>query len=344
MSDCRTYLFAIGAAEDRTAPLDGFDLPEQFEPVRAILAEGLVAFVSAYRGLAIEDVPQNELTGRLLLNQKVIEQLMSGGSLLPVRLGTVMDDDDAVTSLLRTSGQLLRTACAAHAGTVEIAIATTWDLSENLAQIALDPEVLAAKSAANAVPAEQRPEAVIGVGRLVEAMLHERRSHLESVVLEHLRPLASDVHLNELVSDELVCNIALLVDPVGVAGIDQALYRLDAELEGRYNFRRVGPLPPYSFATVYAHRIHPDEIERARVILGLPHAFDESAVQAQYRGLALERHPDVRTADPDAVRDFEDLTKARATLVTVCQHRGDRAFDPHAAVLFASIERSIGRD
>lgn len=344
MSDCRTYLFAIGSAEERPAALHGFELPEQFGPVRVIVAEGLAAFCSAYRGPAIEDVPQNELTGRLLLNQKVIEQLMRGGSLLPVRLGTVLDDDDAVRSLLRSSGQLLRTTCAAHVDTVEIAIAATWDLSENLVQIALDPDVLAAKSAAMAVPAERRPEAVIGVGQLVEARLLARRSHLEGVVLEHLRPMARDVQLNAVVSDELVCNIALLVDRGSADKIDQALHRLDAEFDGRYNFRRVGPLPPYSFATVQVHRIHPDEIDRARIILGLPHAFDESAVQAKYRELALARHPDVRAADSNAAHDFEDLTKARATLVTVCQHRGDHAFDPHAVILFASIERNIGRD
>lgn len=344
MSDSGTYLFAIGVAPQRTAALGEIKPPEQFEAVRAIVDEGLVAFVSTYSGPAIEDVAQNELTGRLFLNQKVIEQLMGSGGLLPVRLGTVLDDDNAVISLLRASGQLLRNACAEYADTVEIAVAASWDLSENLAQIALDPDVLAAKLAANAVLAEQRPEAVIGVGRLVEARLHERRRHIESMVLQHLRPLARDVQLNVVVGDELVCNIALLVDASNVAQIDQALYRLDVEFDGQYNFRRVGPLPPYSFATVHAHRIHPDEIDRARIILGLPDAFDESAVQAQYREEALARHPDVRTADSSAARDFEGLTKARATLVTVCQHLGDHAIGSHAVVLFASIERSLGRN
>lgn len=344
MIDGGTYLFAIGVATQSPASLDALEVPESFEPVRGIIAEGLVAFVSTYRGPAIEDLPQNELTARLLMNQMVIEQLMPAGTLLPVRLGTVMDDDDAVISLLRTSGALLRTACDVYAAKVEIGIAATWHLQEILAQVALDPEVMAAKSVAMTVPAAAHAEAAISVGKLVEAKLHERRSTLEQVVLTHLQPFADDVQFNAVVSDELICNIALLIDHHSVDQIDQVLYRLDAEFEGQYDFRRVGPLPPYSFATVHMHQIDSIEIDRARAILDLPHHFDEPAVLAQYRELALKRHPDAQGAGPSAAKEFEELTKARATLVSLCQHPSDHGFDPTSRVVLASIERSIGRD
>lgn len=344
MSDSGTYLFAVAASDWFGPTIDVNVLPEPFRSVRTIIADDLMALVSTYTGPAIEDIPQSGLTGHLLLHQKVIEDLMRGGSVLPVRLGTVLKDDDAIATLLHGSKDLLRTTWERFRGTVEVDIAATWDLVEILAQVGDDPEILAAKSAAMTTEAELRFEAVVGVGKLVEAKLDKCRGELELKMLEHLRPYANDVQLNSVVSDELACNIALLVDQSQVAHIDEALHRLDARLEGRFDFRRVGPLPPYSFATVHVRRIGRETIESCLTLLGLSGCFDESAVLDQYRSLALTRHPDVRREDPNAALDFEVLTAARATLLSVCRNHPDTSRVPDSGVLFASVERSIGRN
>lgn len=344
MSDSGTYVFAVAVCDQFDLTIDVGALPERFGSVRAIVVDGLVAFVSNYTGPAIEDVPQNELTGHLLLHQKVIEDLMRDNSVLPVRLGTVLEDDDAIASLLRGSRDLLHTTWEHFRGVVEVDVAATWDIGEILAQVGVDPEVSAAKSSAMTAPVELRTEAVVGVGRLVEAKLDKRRGELELKVLEHLRPYANDMQLNSVVSDELVCNIAFLIDQSQVGHIDEALHRLDAELEGRCDFRRVGPLPPYSFATIHVCRIGRETIESSLALLELSANFDESAILDQYRMLALTRHPDVRRKDPNAARDFENLTSARATLLSVCRNHSDTSRLPDSAVLFASVERSIGRN
>ncbi|MEI6622606.1 MAG: GvpL/GvpF family gas vesicle protein [Actinomycetes bacterium] len=344
MTESGTYLFAVAVADRFDLPADLTKLPGEFGQVRAVAADGLVALVSSYSGPAIEDVPQNELTGRLLLHQKVIEDLMPGGSLLPVRVGTVLKDDEGVASFLGGSQKLLLTTWEQFRGTVEVDIAATWNLGEVLAQVSVDPEVVAAKAAAMSASPESRPAAVVGVGQLVGRKLDQRRSELESLVLASMSPLAKDVRLNAVVSDELVCNLALLVDTIKAGQIDDALHRLDADLEGRYDFRRVGPLPPYSFATVHVNRIEPSQLQQALAMLGLPGSFDESAVLERYRELAMARHPDVRTGDPGAAKDFEELTSAKAIALSVCRNRTDTSEILGSTVLFASIERSAGRD
>ena len=344
MSDRRRCLFAI-AAEDRFAPMTDIEgLPAEFGPVRSIAADGLVALVSVYRGPAIEEVPQSDLEGRLFLHQSVIERLMHAGRLLPVRLGTILDDDETVISFLRGSGELLRSTLETHLETVEIDVAATWEIGEVLAQIADDPEIAAARIAAPTVPPEARSEAMIAVGKMVEAKLHERRGALTRTVLERLGPHAVDVQLNAVVSEGLVCNIALLVDRNRAADIDKSLNQLDVELDGRYDFRRIGPLPPYSFATIHVHRIGHEEIDKAVVVLELADHFDETSILERYRVLALTRHPDVRTADPHAARDFEELMWARNTLLTLGRNRPDICTVPYSAVLYATVERSIGED
>lgn len=344
MSDSGTYFFAVAATDGFVPTFEVGALPEQFGSVRALVVDGLVALVSTYTGPAIEDVPQNELTSCLLLHRKVIEELMRTTTVLPVRLGTVLEDDVAIGSLLRGSGNLLRTKWEHFRDSVEVDISATWNIDEILSEVAVDPEVSAAKSAAMTAPVELRSEAVLGVGRLVQNKLDERRSELEFKVLENLRPYANDLQLNSVVSDEIVCNIALLVDRGQTEDIDGALNRLDAELEGRINFQRLGPLPPYNFATVHVHGIDPEAIERSLALLELSGSFDESAIQDQYRALALIRHPDVRRADSNVGKDFEYLTWARSTLLSVCRNHPDTSLVPKTAVRFASVERAVGRN
>jgi hypothetical protein len=344
MSDRRRYLFAI-AAEDRLGPTPDIEgLPAEFGPVQSIAADGLVALVSVYLGPAIEEVPQSELASRLFLHQSVIRQLMHAGRLLPVRLGTVLDDDDKVISFLHGSGELLRSTLDTHYDTVEIEVAATWEMGEVLAQIAADPEIAAARIAAPTVPPEARSEAMIAVGKMVEAKLHERRAALTRNVLERLTPYAVDVQLTAMVSEELVCNIALLVDGDQTAEIDKSLNQLDVELDGRYDFTRIGPLPPYSFATVHVHRIEPEEIDKALVVLELDDHFDKTSILEQYRVLALTHHPDVRTAKPHAVKDFEELNWARSTLLALGRNHPNISTVPLSAVLYATVERSTGED
>ncbi|MEI8081036.1 MAG: GvpL/GvpF family gas vesicle protein [Actinomycetes bacterium] len=344
MTKSGKYLFAVAVADRFDLPVDLAKLPGEFGQVHAVAADGLVALASSYSGPAIEDVPQKELTGRLLLHQQVIEDLMRGGSLLPVRVGTVLQDGDAVAALLGGSRKLLLTTWDQFRGTVEVDIAATWNLAEVLAQVSVDPDVVAAKAQAMRASAESRPAAVVRVGQLVGSKLDQRRSEMESVVLASLSPLANDVRLNAVVSDELVCNLALLVDKIKVGQIDDALYRLDSDLDGRYDFRRVGPLPAYSFATVHVNRIEPAQIQQALAMLELSADFDEATVLERYRELAMARHPDVRAAEPQAAKDFEELTAAKATLLSACRNRSSANAIAGASVLFASIERSAGRD
>lgn len=343
MSETDTYLFAVAASTQFGPRIALPGLPDEFGPVRPVVVDDVVALVSTYSGPAIQDFPQNELVRRLVLHQTVIEYLMQRDSVLPVRLGTVLDDD-AVTRLLQAQGELIGAAWEQYRDAVEIDIAATWKLEETLAELAQDPEVMAAKAAAVSVPAGSPTDAVLDVGKLVEAKLNERRVKVESQVLEALRPHVRDLQLNQVVSDELVCNFAALVGKTSLVAFDEALHQRDVELEGRYLFRRVGPLPPYSFATVHVQRIGLEAIDAAQAMFELPASFDEVAVLDRYRSLALVLHPDVRRTDPHAPLRFEDLNRARSVLLAVCRNRIDATRIPASPVLYASVERSVGRN
>ena len=67
----------------------------------------------------------------------------------------------------------------------------------------------------------------------------------------------------------MICNIAFLIAKDKKEEFELALEQLDKEYTGLINFKLVGPLPPYSFATFEIKKLTPAEIAYAKAFLGL---------------------------------------------------------------------------
>jgi len=104
---------------------------------------------------------------------------------------------------------------------------------------------------------------------MVHASLEKRRASLQEYLIHWLGKAALDLVVNPPMDDSMVTNAALLVDKAEQEALDQQLELLDEEFEGQLTFRRVGPLPPYSFATVEVEVPSYEAIDEARRHLGL---------------------------------------------------------------------------
>ncbi len=62
----------------------------------------------------------------------------------------------------------------------------------------------------------------------------------------------------------MVADLALLLPRGASDALDRRLAELDEEFGSRLNFRCIGPLPPYSFATVEVNLPSFEAIDRAR--------------------------------------------------------------------------------
>lgn len=316
-------------------------LPSQYGEVETIAVDDMVALGCAYRGPSITEIPQAEIVRHLMLHQQVIETAARCDHVLPVRLGTVVPDEAEVSRLLRAGSELIHQTWRRFAGLVEIDVAVTWELDEVLKEVSGDPAVLSAKEAVAAAPAEQRSALIVDAGRLVAARLDDRRAEIQRVLTAALGPHVRDSQNNALVNDTLVCNTAFLVRERDVRAFDSALQAVDSDLAGRYNFRRVGPLPLYSFATLHVRELGQERLQAAQAVLGLSGDYDEDAVDQKFRALAVVLHPDANPGDDTAADRFERLAGARADLVAACRNRGsDTSAGP---VLYFSVERSVGR-
>ena len=245
----------------------------------------------------------------LAQHQRVLERVMRGSPVIPLKFGTTADDDRGVLGILRAGRNEFAAALARYTDKVEVDLAAVWaDFKGVLAEIAGDEAVIAAKARVG----DQNPATTaecIRLGQLVKELLDRRNKVLAEGLLAALRDRWPNIVVNPARDDAAVLNAAVLIGRTEEAEFDQALDQLDRRHAGRINFRRVGPLPPYSFATVEVKTVQGSGLDAARQTLGLGDAASLAEIKGAYRRLLQELHPD-RNADPGASDSLRDVSAA----------------------------------
>ena len=299
-----TYVYGIIPTDQRVS-LPGAGVSAQAGGIHTVPYDGIAAVVGPsdqddYQGLARED-----LVKVLLEHQRMVEGVMSAFPVLPAKFGTVLADEDRVIDLLTRGHDLLRDELDRLAACVQMEVVVQWDLEQVFAEVGRDERIAQVRAAAAAPEADTEAMRIL-LGRTVQTLLEERRAALEKRLLPRLQETGREVHANPRMDDKMILNLALLVDEPGRARLDALLPELDAELEGRLDFRCVGPLPPYTFATLEVEASRFADTERARDLLGLPVEVTAAQVKAAFRSLASRLHPDV---NPDAAHGEEAMAE-----------------------------------
>jgi hypothetical protein len=242
-------------------------------------------------------------------HQRALERVMTGTSVIPLKFGTVARDERQIADILRAGGQRLADTLCKYGGKVEMDVSVFWgDLQAALAGTAEDPAVAAFRQriASIACPTmEQR----IQLGQAVKAVLDGRRQRLAGELLADLKGRWPDVLSNPIKDESQMLHAAVLIRREEEGQFDQALERLNALHEGRLRFRCVGPLPPYSFATVEVESLDAEALAQARGVLELGDSASLAEVKAAYRRMMRANHPD-RNAGPDAAATVKQITAA----------------------------------
>ena len=275
------YLFGV-IARRPVAFAPGETEAAQCEAARVVWSGGLGALVAPYRGAPLRDLDKPRLVRLLLHHQRMAEAAMAGGSVLPVRFGTVLPSFRHVQRLLRESSRFLHGALATVAETVEVEVVATWETAQVVQQVAADPEVAALRdqlaARANVSVAERS-----GLGRLVKAHLDARRTAFRERLFAAVAPVARDAIANPLISDEMVFNVAFQVGAGDVDAFDDRVRQFDDACAGAISLRTIGPLPPYSFASLEIIPVEADAVAHALDVLGLRPGASQAEVRRAYR-------------------------------------------------------------
>jgi hypothetical protein len=203
--------------------------------VRLVSSGPLAAIVSdVEEGFVVEETDARA-------HVHVLIGLLGGGPVIPLRLGTVAPDDDAVrTEVLDAARDELADALDGLDGLVELHV----DADDN------EAEAIAAVAAAAPVrPGESVDfQSTLELGQHIAALLVEHRQRLADEIVERLRPIAVRDTPRSVIkgAEDPVLRWAFLVKADDIATFDDMVVSIRAAYPP-LSIRYVGPLPAAHF-------------------------------------------------------------------------------------------------
>lgn len=222
----------------RPADLTGVD-GEQVEPV----AHGGLAALTSRLG-------HDALTARdIRAHWRVLEQVFEHTTVLPMRFGTVLENEQAVREgLLEPNAEHLSELLAGMEGLVQLNVKGRYVEEPLLREVVRgSPAVARARERLNKLPGAGSPAQQIALGQLVESEIGRVRASDTDAALRILVPLAVEIR-EETADHPAAFSLACLVERRREPELGKGVAAVRHALGDRVEIRYVGPLPPFSFA------------------------------------------------------------------------------------------------
>jgi hypothetical protein len=277
------------------------------DEVYTVRHEGLAAVVSDSLPPDLTTLTKEEVVRYLFTHQAVIEKVMKEHTIIPLKFGTTASGVEETKRILERGYPKFKDTLKAMEGKVELDVVATWNKDMVFKDISQEEEIIKFKQS---LSSQSSAEEKVKLGQMVEAHLSKRKEMLAPEIIGALSEVAHDFCLHDTLDATMLINAAFLTSKQEQVTFDQKLDEIDKEYEGRINFRRVGPLPPYSFSTVEVKRVNFEKIERARKVLGLEEEATPSQIKEAYWNLSSKYHPDKHPGDTEIQKRFEDISKA----------------------------------
>jgi hypothetical protein len=185
----------------------------------------------------------------LMAHTNVLQQVAASRCVLPMRFGIVMPGEAAVKEeLLARHEETLQAQLAAFDQLVELDLKVICPEEDMLRAILRErPDLAAMQDGLRDKPPDATYFERIRLGEAIAGAIEESRQALLRRVVEHLEPLAASTEVSEPAHDQMLVNVAFLVERAQVERFDNAAAGLAEELGPDMRFKYVGPLPPFHF-------------------------------------------------------------------------------------------------
>ena len=278
--------------------------------VYTVAHEGLACVVSDYAGGNFDLMSKEELARCLMTHQVVVEQVMRKHQVLPLKFGTVLATSDEVHALLVQGHPQFFLTLLWIQDKVEVEVVSTWAGGQVIEGNGADLEML---PAGEPLPPE----------RVEVSKTQRRQTYLERMI-GFLKPVSIDIQPHPFNSGRMAVSVAFLVDEASLDAFHGRIKQLNALSYNQIDFQVVGPLPPYSFATVEVNRPSPEAIDEAKQLLNLSEVVGEVEVRKAYRRLAAEVGSDRRLGDKLSGARLVALRRASDLLVAYCRGQAEK--------------------
>jgi hypothetical protein len=223
------------------APLPGDLRGRREAPVRLVVRGDLAAVVSEV------DADARIRRDDLLAHARVLETIVEGATILPMRFGVIVETDEEVARNILEAGESRLTAILhSFDGLIQLTVKAYHDQDQALKHLLRersDLRVLRDQTGKGPAfyPAQLR------LGEAIAAGLETLVSSDAAMLHDQLTGIAERMVLGDVTGQNQVLNAALLVERSARTRTDEAIARLSRTLPDRLRLRYIGPQPPYSF-------------------------------------------------------------------------------------------------
>ncbi len=283
----------------------------------AVVFRDIAAVVSDSDPIDTTHMSKESLARLLIGHQRLLENVMTRYSTIPMRLGTVARNLQDVETILSHGYNTIKDILINAQGTVEIDVAVTLsDFPGFLQGVSQTPEILRFKQTLLDKPNGVTPEDQVKAGLLMKKHVDRKKEMLALQVQAELAPDEQGIKVHALMDDTMVFNGAFLVLRTQQTEFDEIVEQLDKTFKNTLNFRCVGPLPPYSFYTLEVKRMNFTDILWAKDQLGLTSdCVTAKEIQKAHHKTALTCHPDKHPGKSGIEKKFDEMNKAYRILL-----------------------------
>lgn len=269
-----------------------------------------------------------DVAARLLVeHQLVIEAVMKEFTIIPIRLGTYVQDSDEVIQVLTKGYRMFKEIFDEIEDRVEIDIVATWvDLNIVIKEVSENEEIKALKQFLLNKREGITVDDQIKMGTLIKSHLNRRKDEYAHAIQDSLRDLCRNMKEYIMTDDATIMNAAFFVENSMLIPFEERLDELNNCFSGKVHFKYIGPLPPYNFYVLEIRKFQYEEIDKAREKLSLNTCATKDDIRSAYRRCASVYHPDRQfdtqsdTQKAEAEMEYGEITKAYRLLSEYCQH------------------------
>jgi hypothetical protein len=239
------YIYGIVAEDSRPPSRRGI----AGASLELIKSSDVAALVSKLRDDQLELGREEALE-----HANVLDAALAVGTILPMRFGTVMNDDEEVRErLLVPHAPELRQQLASLANMVEVHIRAMYERDQLLREVVYgNPEIARLRKSLRGQPEDATYYAQIRLGELVAEGVRRAQETDSRQLMDELAPLAAAVEIGEPDHERVALSASFLLERGRLEQFDAKVDRVAAAQAQRLRLKYTGPLPPQSFVTLEA--------------------------------------------------------------------------------------------
>ncbi|MBC8234047.1 GvpL/GvpF family gas vesicle protein [bacterium] len=217
------------------------------EEVTTVSFNDIAAVVSRTQIDQFDEDGEEALTQYVTRHQQVIKFVMQTHPVIPMKFGTVAEDQNELLEMLDRVYIQFKAAFNKLRDKIELAVQVFLD-----EQVALQ-EIVAINKEIQRLMA-QLPhddlQANITIGKVVHDVVSQKREAVIIDIRDYLLPHAADFASNKLLTENMIMNGAFLVYKQEETEFDDKVNEISDKYNGNLQFKYIGPMSPYSFVNI----------------------------------------------------------------------------------------------